>query len=191
MSRLVPTVFALVVWLALWGEISVINVVSGVLVVAILSALFGAGPRGHRLHPIALAKLLAVFVWRLVSSSVTVVAAVLAPTPARLRSGVVGVRLSQPSPLVATIVADAISLTPGTVTLETRYDVDDDDDGDGDGDDNGDGDRESTSMPPVLYIHVLGLDDPDAIRADVLRLERLVVTAVTPHAISTSPEAAS
>ncbi|MFN3257924.1 MAG: Na+/H+ antiporter subunit E [Ilumatobacter sp.] len=177
MSRLVPTLFALVVWLALWGEISVINVASGVLVVAILAMLFGPGPRGHTLNPIALVKLLAVFVWRLVSSSVTVVAAVLSPTPARLRSGVVGVRLSQPSPLVATIVADAISLTPGTVTLETRYDEGDD--------------RESPSVPPVLYIHVLGLDDPDAIRTDVQRLERLVVSAVTPHATPHATEQAT
>lgn len=196
MSRLVPTVFALVVWLALWGEISVINVASGVLVVAILSALFGAGPRGHRLHPIALAKLLAVFVWRLLSSSATVVAAVLAPTPARLRSGVVGVRLSQASPLVATIVADAISLTPGTVTLETRYDDEEDEDHDhggalGHGGDHGHdrdhggeggGDRRSPTRPPVLFIHVLGLGDPDEIRTDVQRLERLVVSAVTPTA---------
>jgi len=163
-SRLVPTSFALVVWLALWGEVSVVNVASGVLVVAILALLFRPDPRGHTLHPLALVRLLAVFVWRLVSSSATVVLAVLAPTPIRLRSGVVGVGLSHPSPLVATIVADAISLTPGTLTLEARY---------------ADGES-SRNAPPVLYIHVLGLSDPAAIRDDVQRLERLVVSAVTP-----------
>jgi multicomponent Na+:H+ antiporter subunit E len=164
-SRLGPVLFALVVWLALWGESSVINVVGGVLVVGILAVLFRRAPRGHTLHPFALVRLLAVFVWRLVSSSATVVMAVLAPTPARLRSGVVGVTLSHPSSLVATIVADAISLTPGTLTLEARYA----DDG------------ASPSEPPVLYIHVLGLSDPAAIRDDVRRLERLVVSAITPR----------
>ena len=164
MSRLAPMVFALVVWLALWGDVSVINVVGGVLVVAVLAMLFRSDPRGHTLHPLALVRLLAVFVWRLLSSSVTVVVAVLAPTPARLRSGVVGVALSHPSTLVATIVADAISLTPGTLTLEARY-ADD---------------ESSSSEPPVLYIHVLGLSDPAAIRDDVRRLERLVVSAITP-----------
>jgi len=109
-------------------------------------------------------RLLAIFVWRLVTSSATVVLAVLAPTPARLRSGVVGVGLSQPSPLVAAIVADAISLTPGTLTLESRYSDDESHD----------------TVPPVLYIHVLGLSDPAAIRADVRRLEQLVVSAITP-----------
>ena len=164
MSWLVPTLFALVVWLALWGEVSMVNVVSGVLVVAVLALLFRPERRRHTLHPLALVRLLAVFVWRLVSSSATVVLAVLAPTPARLRSGVVGVALSHPSPLVATIVADAISLTPGTLTLEARY-----------------ADEGSTAnVPPVLYIHVLGLSDPAAIRDDVRRLERLVVSAVAP-----------
>lgn len=164
MNRLVPTLFILVVWLALWGEVSVVNVASGVLVVVVLALLFRPEPRGHTLHPLALVHLLAVFVWRLLSSSATVVAAVLAPTPARLRSGVVGVGLSHPSTLVATIVADAISLTPGTLTLEARYDED----------------GSSESVPPVLYIHVLGLSDPAAIRDDVRRLERLVMSAITP-----------
>jgi multicomponent Na+:H+ antiporter subunit E len=174
-SWLVPTLFALVVWLALWGEVSVVNVASGVLVVAILALLFRPEPRAHTLHPLALVRLLVVFVWRLVSSSVTVVIAVLAPTPARLRSGVVGVALSHPSTLVATIVADAISLTPGTLTLEARY---------------ADDDGSTPTAPPVLYIHVLGLSDPAAIRDDVRRLEQLVVSAITPLPVGDAPGAA-
>ena len=176
MRWLVPTLFALVVWLALWGDVSPVNVVSGVLVVAILAVLFRPEPRAHRLHPFALVRLLAVFVWRLLSSSATVVLAVLAPTPARLRSGVVGVPLSHPSTLVATIVADAISLTPGTLTLEARYSNDD---------------GSSPSEPPVLYIHVLGLSDPAAIRDDVRKLERLVVSAITPLPTGPAPGAES
>jgi multicomponent Na+:H+ antiporter subunit E len=167
---LVPTLFILVVWLALWGEVSAVNVASGVLVVGVMALLFRPEPRGHRLHVFGLVRLLGVFVWRLLSSSATVVLAVIAPTPARLRSGVVGVRLSHPSTLVAAIVADAISLTPGTLTLEARY-----------------ADEASESTPPVLYIHVLGLSDPAAIRDDVRRLEQLVMSAVTP--IAATPDA--
>ncbi len=171
MSRLLPTAFILIVWLALWGEVSVVNVASGVLVVVIMALLFRPMPRRHTLHPLALSQLLLIFAWRLVSSSASVVWTVLSPTPDRLRSGVVGVALSQRSPLVATIVADAISLTPGTLTLDVRYvgDV-------------GDVGEASEGPPPVLYIHVLGLSDPAAIRDDVRRLERLVVSAVTPNA---------
>lgn len=170
MSRLLPSTLLLVVWLALWGEVSVINVASGVLVVAILALFVRPMPREHTLHPVALVHLLGVFVWRLLSSSATVVLAVLAPTPSRLRSGVVGVPLSHSSPLVATIVSDAISLTPGTLTLEARYA----------GDEEGAGET-IEGTPPVLYIHVLGLANPASIRDDVRRLEALVVSAVTPH----------
>jgi len=163
-SRLLPPLFVLLVWLALWGEVTLVNLGSGVVVVAIIGLLFRHLPPRHTLHPVALLHLLAVFVWRLASSSATVVVTVLAPTPARLRSGVVGVELSHPSPLIATIVADAISLTPGTLTLDCRY-ADD---------------AAATGAPPVLYIHVLGLADPAMIRDDVWRLERLVVSAITP-----------
>ena len=171
MTRLLSPLFALVVWLALWGEVSVVNIAGGVFVVAVIGLVLRQAPRQHTLHPGALVRLLAVFVWRLVSSSATVVVTVLAPTPARLRSGVVGVRLSHPSPLVAAIVADAISLTPGTLTLEARYSDDSPD----------------ATAPPVLYIHVLGLSDPEATRDDVWRLERLVVSAVTPALADTEP----
>lgn len=163
MSRVLPLLFALVVWLALWGEISVVNVGSGVLVVAVLAVVFRPSARAHTVHPVALVRLLAVFVGRLVTSSASVVRTVLAPTPDRLRSGVVGVELSQTSSLVATVVADAISLTPGTLTLEARTTA-------------------PGTGPPVLFVHVLGLDDPEAVRADVRQLERLVVSAITPVA---------
>ncbi|MGI9579441.1 MAG: Na+/H+ antiporter subunit E [Microthrixaceae bacterium] len=169
MSRLLPPLFVLVVWLALWDDVSAANVASGILVVTLIGLIIRPVPRQHTLHLFAIVRLLGVFVWRLVSSSAVVVLAVLAPTPARLRSGVVGVPLSHHSQLVATIVSDAISLTPGTLTLEARY-------ADSDADD----DLSPDGHPPVLYIHVLGLDDPEAIRADVKRLEELVVSAVTP-----------
>ena len=164
MRRLTAPVLLLVAWLALWGEISVINLLGGVAVAAMVWLLFVRGSRRvYRIRPIGLMRLLVVFVWRLVTSSATVVRTVIAPTPARLRSGVVGVPLSDPSPLVASIVADAISLTPGTLTLEVRYP--------------GNGDR---SRPPSLYIHVLGLSDVDELRDDVRGLERLVLSAITP-----------
>ncbi len=169
MSVILSPLFMLLVWLALWGEITVVNVVSGIVVVAIVTLVFRRLPRHrHRLHPLGLVKLLAIFVWRLVTSSVTVVLTVLAPTPARLRSGVVGVELTHPSPLVAAIVADAISLTPGTLTLDVRYP----------------GGRRGAA-PPSIYIHVLGLADPEAIRNDVHGLERLVLSAVTPATTDT------
>lgn len=158
MNRLLPPALVFVVWIALWGELTWANTASGLVVVFLIGYLIRPAPRAHEVHPIALVYLVAVFVVRLVTSSAAVVLTVLAPTPPRLRSGVVAIRLSQDSALVATIVADAISLTPGTLTLDAR--------------------PEDSVI--VLYIHVLGLDDPDDIRTDVAGLERLVLSAVTP-----------
>jgi multicomponent Na+:H+ antiporter subunit E len=158
MNRLLPPALVFVVWIALWGELTWANTASGLVVVLLIGYLIRPAPRAHEVHPIALVHLVAVFVIRLVTSSAAVVLTVLAPTPNRLRSGVVAIRLSQDSALVATIVADAISLTPGTLTLEAR--------------------PEDTVI--VLYVHVLGLGDPEDIRTDVGGLERLVLAAVTP-----------
>lgn len=167
MSRLLPPTLMLIVWLALWGEVTWANVISGLLAVALIGFVIRPVPRAHEVHPIAMSRLVAVFVWRLVTSSMIVVRTVLAPTPQRLRSGVVRVRLTHRSQLVGTVVADAISLTPGTLTLDAR---------DGRVEDH----EETDDGRPVLYIHVLGLDDPEEVREDVRGLERRVVAAVTP-----------
>lgn len=58
---------------------------------------------------------------------------------------------------IVTVVANAVTLTPGTLTV----DVHEPDDG----------------TPAVIYVHVLQFDDVESVRADVLRLERLAVRA--------------
>jgi multisubunit Na+/H+ antiporter MnhE subunit len=99
----------------------------------------------------------------LVTSSVSIAATVLRPRPDRLRAGVVNCPLRSDDPLVATVVADSITLTPGTLTLDVH------------------------AEPPSLDVHVLGLGDPDDVRADVARLERLVLGAITPLDTGSTP----
>ncbi|MEZ5349630.1 MAG: Na+/H+ antiporter subunit E [Microthrixaceae bacterium] len=177
MNRLLPPLMVFIVWIALWGELTWANAASGVVVVAFIGFVIRPVPRQHRVNPVALVGLLGIFAVRLVTSSAAVVLTVLAPNADRLRSGVVAVRLRTDSLLVATIVADAISLTPGTLTLDARPA----------------GERtrsgETSAQPGLdtgdahgvtLYIHVLGLSDPDDIRTDVAGLERRVLAAVTP-----------
>lgn len=159
MSRLLAPGLVLLVWLALWGEVSWANIASGLVVVFLIGVIIRPVPRAHRVNVIGVVRLVAIFFWRLITSSIVVVQTVIRPTPARLRSGVVAIPLTHNSRLVATIVADAISLTPGTLTLEAR------------------------GEPPVLYVHVLGLEDPEDIRTDVRGLEKLVLAAVTPNEV--------
>ena len=54
------------------------------------------------------------------------------------------------------MVANAITLTPGTMTIEVSDD----------------------ETPIVLYVHVLGLGDPESIREDGWKFEELAVNAV-------------
>ena len=111
----------------------------------------------HRLHPWALFKFLVFVLYSLVMSSWAVIKVIVHPTPTSLRSGIVRVQLGHESPLTTTIVANAVTLTPGTMTLTARVD------------------------PTELHIHVLGLDDIEEFRESVYDLERRTVAALTPE----------
>jgi multicomponent Na+:H+ antiporter subunit E len=160
MSRWALTPILLAVWLLLWGELSIGNVIGGLLVIGLLLVVFPLQrqPRQHRLSPWGALRLMVRFLGDLVVSSVRVLTTVVLPTPQRLRSGIVKVPLTCDSPLVMKTVSDLLCLTPGTLTVE--IDVD----------------------PVVLYVHVLGLRDHDRIRTDIMALERRVLAALPPVA---------
>ena len=155
MSRLLLTPILMAVWLALWGEASVGNIVGGVIVIAVVLVVFDQGPglHAHRFSPGGMARMIARFLSDLVTSSWRVIVAVIAPTPERIRTGVVAVPLTCADPVVLKTVSDLLCLTPGTLTVEIDTD------------------------PVVLYVHVLGLDDADQIRHEVQALERRVLAA--------------
>jgi len=142
-------------WVALWGEVTVANVVGGVLI-ASLVLLVAPLPRPLRgelvMHPVGIAIFVAFFLRELVKAS-AVVALIVVRRPSSVSPGIVAVPLSSDSDALTTIVADAVSLTPGTLTVEVDSD------------------------PPVLYIHVLHLIDVDQVKADVATLERHVTRA--------------
>jgi multicomponent Na+:H+ antiporter subunit E len=161
--RVPPFVGLVVLWLLLLGEVTVGNVLGAVVVAAAIELLvpLRLPGTGHRVHPGALISLTAFVGWSLVTSSWAVLVATLAPTPARLRAGIVRVELpGTSSEWVTTLVANAISLTPGTMTME------------------------ATMGPPVLQVHVLGLGDLDEFRAEILDLHRRVDAAFTPRAVA-------
>ncbi len=146
-------------WLLLQGALTVANVVGGVALGLFLTVLFPVSEHvvHHRLHPWAFAKFTVFVLYSLVMSSWDVIKVIVHPTPASLRSGIVRVRLDAESPLTTTIVANAVTLTPGTMTLTAKVD------------------------PAELHIHVLGLAEPDAFRESVHDLERRTVAALTPE----------
>lgn len=149
----------MVVWIALWGELSVANAVSGLLALALLAVVApGTRRAGHRVNPLGVIRFTGRLLVDLVTSTWAVVLAVLRPTPDRVVAEVMTVPLRTRSPLVATIVANSISLTPGTLTVacdESDF---------------------------VLHVHVLGRRDRDEFVASVVALEDRVVAAFTPVA---------
>lgn len=151
--RLGAAVWLVVVWVALWGELSVANIASGALVATMLLVILplrrGVQMR-FRLGPTL--RLAGYFARELVQANVVVAWEVLTPSN-RINEGIVAVPIASSSPLLTTLVANAITLTPGTLTLEVRADE------------------------GLLYVHVLHLHSIEAVRHDVANLERHVLRA--------------
>lgn len=144
------------VWCALWGEVSAANIAGGLLVATGVVATFPtAGPRGGGLvvRPLAALHFLGHFAWKLVEANAVVAWEVVTPNNDSVREAVVTVELAGASDAVVTLLANAISLTPGTLTLEVRRD------------------------PTMLLVHVLHLRSIERTRADVRRLEVLALRA--------------
>jgi multicomponent Na+:H+ antiporter subunit E len=152
----------LVIWVALWGELSVANVASGVIVIAIITALFPTRNATHRVHPVGVVRFGVRLMVDLVISSWNIVLAVVRPDADRIHAEVLDVTLSTRSRLVAAIVANSITLTPGTMTVDIS-----------------DGGASGTD-PFVLRVHVLGRIEPAVFTDEVLSLERRVLGAVSP-----------
>lgn len=117
--RLGTVVLLALVWVALWGDLSVGNVLAGLLLGAAVLALAPLpgqeGPR--RLRPGAAVRYVLHVLQALVLATAEVARQVFWPL-GRLSPGVVRVHLRTSDPGLVSLVANTISLTPGTLTLE-------------------------------------------------------------------------
>lgn len=156
-TRLVYGMWLVIAWVALWKSATVANVLSGMAVAAALITVFPPHreSRPGKFRPLACARLLGYFVVKLVEASFIVAWEVITPST-RVREGIVAVPLRGVSDVITTVVANAVSLVPGTITLE------------------------AASHPCTLYVHVLHLRDPEAVRQEVRELEALAVRAFGP-----------
>ena len=154
-TRLGLAVWLTLVWVLLWGDITIANILGGVLVSALVLWLFpAAGPRGvATVRPVAALRFLAYFLYKLVEANAIVAWEILTPSNAGIREAVVAVPVTGASDAVITVVANAISLTPGTLTLEVRKD------------------------PAMLFVHVLHLRSIEQTRREVQYLQLLALRA--------------
>jgi multicomponent Na+:H+ antiporter subunit E len=153
-TRLVLTAWLVTVWVALWGPLTTATVAGGLVVaVGLQIVLPTRGWRaGFALRPLAALHFVGYFLVKLVEACVVVAIEVVTRRD-RIRTGVVAVPLLGASDVLVTLVADAVTLTPGTLTLEVDRD------------------------PPTLYVHVLHLRDVEAVRREIRHLEVLAVRA--------------
>lgn len=150
-----------IVWVALWGDVSVMTVVGGFLVATIACLVFPLPPLrlDVRVRPLPLLWLVVRFAADVVTSSVQVAWVVLRPQRP-LRNAVIEVNLRTPSDFVLTVVAEMTCLIPGSLVVEARR---------------------STH---TLFLHVLDVGDVDGaerFRQGVLDQERRVVRAFGRH----------
>lgn len=156
MRRLPTVVWLTALWVILWRDVSVANIASG-LAVGVLVEIAQPGERSrryqHSVRPLALVSFVGWYAVKMFEANLVVAREVVTPAN-RIHTGVIEVELPPCSPLVFTIIANGVILTPGTLIIEARL-------------------REV----PTVYVHVLHLHDVDAARADVEELARRVMAA--------------
>lgn len=147
-----------VLWVALWGDLSPANLLAGLVLAVVVCVVFPLPPlRMHlRVRPAWLGWLAVRFLADVVVASLQVARTTLTFTRQPVNA-VIEVDLSTDSDFVLTIVAEMVSLVPGSLVVEARR---------------------STH---TLFLHVLDARDQagvDHFRDQVLALERRVILAL-------------
>ena len=146
------------VWILLWGTWSWANLLSGIVVAVAVTSLLPLPPvvGGVQVHGVRLLRLLGYFLVDLVVSAAQVAWLTVRPRGIS-RSAILKVPLRTDSDLLLTIVAETVTLVPGSIVIDL--------------------DREEKT----LILHVLNVDDESDVekrRASVLAQEERVVRAL-------------
>ena len=156
MNIFVLNAFLAVSWAALIGSFSATNLLLGYVIgyfaLWIARPLFGESSYFERVWRVL--RLAALFIYELVVSSLRVVWDVLTPTHLS-RPGIIAVPLDVTRDDEILLVANLISLTPGSLSLDLSADR------------------------KTLYVHAMFVDDPEKIRHELkMGMERRVLEAL-------------
>lgn len=145
------------VWMLLWGTWSWANLISGTLLALVVTVLLPLPPviGGARVHPVGLAVYVGYFLTDLVRSAALVAWQTIRPGGIG-NSAIIRVQLRTDSDLLLTIVAESLTLVPGSVVIDM--------------------DREHRTLS-LHVLHVRDLADVESRRAAVLAEEERVVRA--------------
>ena len=109
----------ILVWMLLWGNVSVANVLSGLAIALVITVLLPLPPVPveGRLHPLSLVRLVCFVAYSLVVSSVQVAWLAIRPGPPPMNA-VLRAHLGLRSDLVLALAVNVINLIPGSIVLE-------------------------------------------------------------------------
>jgi multicomponent Na+:H+ antiporter subunit E len=133
------------VWAGLLGSFNLANLVSGFIVSHVLLWLVTRGQPGHDAYfgklPRALG-FVGYYLWELVKSNAIIAYDVLTPTH-HMKPGVIGIPIEAETDLEITALANLITMTPGTLSLDISPDR------------------------KTLYVHAMYIHDPEQLRRDI------------------------
>jgi len=158
LTQLPLLVGLVLLWMVLWGQVTWLSVLTGIVVAIIVTRTFYLPPvdLSGRINLWYLLVFLAHFFLDVALASFTVAFQALNPRPIP-QSSVIGIQLRTRSDLIMTLDAIAMSLVPGSLVVEA--------------------DRERST----LYLHTFATrteDDVEAMRAKVLVVEARIVRAI-------------
>ncbi len=142
------------VWMLLWRDLTIGTAIGGLLVAGAIET-WVAGRRGSVRVGLLGAIVFAVrYAGMVLASNLRVAWEVITPDNEDIREAIVAVPLRTRSMPVALLVANAVTFTPGTLTIELYRD------------------------PPVLFVHVLHFESAKQVRDTVSKLENLAMRAL-------------
>lgn len=149
---------AAAVWMLLWRDISLGTLLGGLLVGLVLESIRRVPALAPSIRLGGTIRFLMHYIWMVIMSNVRVAWEVITPGNERIREAIVGVQLDDREPAVSLLVANAISFTPGALTIEL------------------------TAAPTTVFVHVLHFESVEQVEQDVRRLEALAAGVFRPTA---------
>jgi multicomponent Na+:H+ antiporter subunit E len=151
-------------WVLLWADLTVGNVLGGLAVaLVVISVARPTGVTGLErtsFRPVSALIYAGYFLWQLVKANLVVAWEIITPG-LKINRAIIAVPMHTTSAGVVTLIANSVTLTPGTVTIYVAEEF------------SSDGDL----VERTLFVHVLHFIDVESVRRDVLQLERLAIKA--------------
>lgn len=162
MTALLKNILLALLWAALTGEFTIANLILGFILGALLlwlgrsvtgrSAYFIKGEPLPKMlfRPFGLVKFVVIFLWEVIMANITIVLTVISPK-LDVKPAIIALPLDVDTEAEITLLANMITLTPGTLSLDVSDDR------------------------SVLYVHAVDVEDPAKVKQDIKQVfEKLV-----------------